>query len=58
MMKTVTDDAGPDALRGALARCGRAQWQQIIGFWGAWFGWMLDGMDGVIYALVLAPGAD
>ena len=28
---------------------------QIAGFWGAWFGWMLDGMDGVIYALVPAP---
>jgi MFS family permease len=28
---------------------------QITGFWGAWFGWMLDGMDSVIYALVLAP---
>ena len=28
---------------------------QIIGFWAAWFGWMLDGMDSVIYALVLAP---
>ena len=29
--------------------------QQITGFWAAWFGWMLDGMDSVIYALVLAP---
>jgi hypothetical protein len=29
--------------------------QQIIGFWAAWFGWMLDGMDSVIYALVLEP---
>lgn len=29
--------------------------QQIIGFWAAWAGWMLDGMDSVIYALVLAP---
>lgn len=28
---------------------------QVVGFWGAWFGWMLDGMDSVIYALVLAP---
>jgi MFS family permease len=28
---------------------------QIVGFWGAWFGWLLDGMDSVIYALVLAP---
>jgi len=28
---------------------------QIIGFWGAWAGWTLDGMDSVIYALVLNP---
>src|SRR3984885_6299785 len=30
-------------------------WQQVLGFWAAWFGWTLDGMDSVIYALVLAP---
>ena len=29
--------------------------QQIAGFWAAWFGWMLDGMDSVIFALVMAP---
>jgi MFS family permease len=28
---------------------------QIAGFWGAWAGWTLDGMDSFIYALVLAP---
>ena len=28
---------------------------QIVGFWAAWSGWLLDGMDSVIYALVLAP---
>ena len=28
---------------------------QIIGFWAAWAGWTLDGMDSVIYALVLSP---
>src|SRR5690242_21895446 len=28
---------------------------QIAGFWAAWAGWLLDGMDSVIYALVLAP---
>ncbi len=28
---------------------------QIIGFWSAWAGWMLDGMDSFIYALVLVP---
>jgi len=29
--------------------------QQIVGFWAAWTGWLLDGMDSVIYALVLSP---
>src|ERR1700733_13198305 len=29
--------------------------QQVTGFWGAWAGWTLDGMDSVIYALVLSP---
>ncbi len=28
---------------------------QIRGFWAAWGGWALDGMDSFIYALVLAP---
>ena len=28
---------------------------QIIGFWGAWTGWTLDGMDSFIYALILSP---
>jgi MFS family permease len=29
--------------------------EQIVGFWAAWSGWTLDGMDSVIYALVLVP---
>jgi MFS family permease len=29
--------------------------EQILGFWFAWAGWLLDGMDSFIYALVLAP---
>jgi len=29
--------------------------QQILGFWASWSGWTLDGMDSVIYALVLTP---
>src|SRR3954467_7465444 len=28
---------------------------QIRGFWAAWSGWALDGMDSFIYSLVLAP---
>ncbi|HTJ89105.1 MAG TPA: MFS transporter [Acidocella sp.] len=55
-MKIATDGVGASALRAPL-RPGRTKLNrgQIMGFWGAWFGWMLDGMDGVIYALVLAP---
>src|ERR1700759_5852927 len=29
--------------------------QQILGFWASWSGWTVDGMDSVIYALVLTP---
>ena len=29
--------------------------EQVKGFWAAWSGWMLDGMDSFIFALVLAP---
>ena len=29
--------------------------RQITGFWGVLAGWTLDGMDSVIYALVLSP---
>src|SRR5438876_2861713 len=28
---------------------------QIRGFWAAWGGWALDGMDSFIFALVLTP---
>lgn len=28
---------------------------QVCGFWAAWAGWALDGMDSFIYALVLVP---
>ncbi len=28
---------------------------QVRGFWAAWTGWTLDGMDSFIFALVLAP---
>src|SRR5216684_1868350 len=28
---------------------------QIRGFWAAWGGWALDGMDAFIYSLVLVP---
>jgi MFS family permease len=44
-----TLSARPARMRTPLNR------QQIVGFWAAWAGWMLDGMDSVIYALVLGP---
>ena len=46
-----------DQRAGAVPRPGRTPLnrQQIVGFWAAWAGWLLDGMDSVIYALVLAP---
>lgn len=28
---------------------------QVRGFWAAWSGWTLDGMDSVVFALVLTP---
>src|SRR5437773_5072914 len=28
---------------------------QVRGFWAAWGGWALDGMDSFIYALVMVP---
>jgi MFS family permease len=40
------------AARAAKTPLGR---QQVLGFWAAWGGWTLDGMDSFIYALVLTP---
>jgi MFS family permease len=47
-MSSTTESATP-ARRTPLNR------SQIAGFWGAWTGWTLDGMDSFIYALVLTP---
>src|ERR1700719_3672054 len=41
--------AVPPLRGGSLTR------NQIRGFWAAWGGWALDGMDSFIYALVLVP---
>ena len=41
-------------LSGAVTRT-KLNRSQITGFWAAWAGWTLDGMDSVIYALVLSP---
>jgi MFS family permease len=39
----------------ATARPTRLTRNQVFGFWAAWAGWALDGMDSFIYALVLTP---
>jgi MFS family permease len=49
MMNTLTDRTSVARRRTPLNR------SQIVGFWGAWAGWTLDGMDSFIYALVLTP---
>jgi MFS family permease len=51
MMETL-NNAGTIGVRPKRTPLNRAQ---IAGFWGAWAGWTLDGMDSVIYALVMAP---
>ncbi|WP_206995217.1 MFS transporter [Trinickia mobilis] len=48
-MSSMTDRARLARHRTPLNR------SQIAGFWGAWTGWTLDGMDSFIYALVLTP---
>jgi len=40
---------------GAVAQRTKLNRQQVVGFWTAWAGWLLDGMDSVIYVLVLTP---
>ncbi|MPW20301.1 MFS transporter [Paraburkholderia sp. CNPSo 3157] len=49
MNSSISDRAGTLRQRTPLNR------SQIAGFWGAWAGWTLDGMDSFIYALVLTP---
>jgi MFS family permease len=39
----------------APATASRLTPNQVRGFWAAWAGWALDGMDSFIYALVLVP---
>ena len=48
-MSSLTERGVPARIRTPLNR------SQIGGFWGAWTGWTLDGMDSFIYALVLTP---
>src|ERR1700753_3920920 len=48
----MSDAAMP--LSGAVTKT-KLNRSQIVGFWAAWSGWTLDGMDSVIYALVLSP---
>ncbi|WP_028205627.1 MFS transporter [Paraburkholderia nodosa] len=48
-MNSITESARRTRAKTPLNR------SQIAGFWGAWAGWTLDGMDSFIYALVLTP---
>jgi MFS family permease len=48
-MNSISERSGVAKHRTPLNR------SQIAGFWGAWAGWTLDGMDSFIYALVLTP---
>jgi MFS family permease len=48
-MSTTAHEVTPPAPPTSLTR------NQIRGFWASWGGWTLDGMDSVVYALVLVP---
>ncbi len=39
----------------SVQRRTRLTQNQLRGFWAAWGGWTLDGMDSFIYALVMVP---
>ncbi len=49
---SVPNPGGPIAISSSLPSL---TLNQIRGFWAAWGGWALDGMDSFIYALVLVP---
>src|SRR5579863_4801460 len=59
MLRSATNEVNPPApgpipvpapdLSAPLTR------NQVRGFWASWGGWTLDGMDSVVYALVLVP---
>jgi MFS family permease len=50
---TVSGVASREAVQ--VARKTKLNQNQIRGFWAAWGGWALDGMDASIYAIVLVP---
>ena len=50
-MRTANRDATGSAARRQIALTRN----QVRGFWAAWAGWALDGMDSFLYALVLDP---
>ncbi|WP_029920805.1 MFS transporter [Nevskia soli] len=51
-MSGISNPAAATAVPGKRSKLSR---NQITGFWAAWTGWTLDGMDSFIYALVLSP---
>ena len=53
-MSNIPKKAATAAHSGGTARSKLSR-GQVTGFWAAWTGWTLDGMDSFIYALVLSP---
>lgn len=51
----MNDAAGIHVAAGVPGPKSRLTRNQVRGFWAAWAGWTLDGMDSFIYALVLVP---
>jgi MFS family permease len=45
----------PQEIAGSQSQPSALTKNQVRGFWAAWGGWALDGMDSFIYALVLVP---
>src|SRR5947209_1840019 len=45
----------PQQTAGSQSKQSTLTKNQVRGFWAAWGGWALDGMDSFIYALVLVP---
>jgi len=51
----MSDVSNAPVAQAALNTRSKLSRAQITGFWAAWTGWTLDGMDSFIYALVLSP---
>ena len=53
---TAVPEARPEGAAGGVRRSKpKLTPNQVRGFWAAWSGWTMDGMDSFIYSLVLVP---